>query len=411
MRRSPAFIGSFVTLSSILAACTQATGPIAPPIMGSPINVGAIVSLTGSQATDGQMVKEGYLYCQDWINAKGGVFVGGIGHPLNIQVEDDQSRPSLAADTAERLISKDHVSLLLGASSNSTTAKAAPVAERHQVPMVSPGGSADAIFNSQYHYLFSVLAPDSRQLQAIIDMALAQTPKPQSVSLLFASDSVSWAMATAGSAYATSQGLNVVSGVSYPTGLNDFRGQLGAAAAPGPDLIIEAGHPSESVRTVQQAQQMGIQPKLLAFTDGPGTYDFTSSLHKAANYAAGATQWTPSARTPISYFVDSYHYSLGYSAKFGHLPDQHSAAATAACLTLEVAIEQANSTLPQWVRDSLGVIDLNTFFGEIKFDDRGANLAKSVYVEQVLGGRNILVWPPNLASTRPHYPDPGWAKR
>jgi branched-chain amino acid transport system substrate-binding protein len=357
------------------------------------------------------MVREGYLFCQDWINAKGGVVVKGIGHPLNIQIEDDQSRPSLAADATERLISKEHVSLLLGASSNSTTAKAAPVAERHQVPMVSPGGSADGIFNAQYHFLFSVLAPDSRQLQAILDMALAQTPKPQTVSILFASDSQSGAMATAGAQYAAAQGLSVVSGVSYPSGVNDLRGQLGAVAAPGPDLIIEAGHPSESVRTVQQAQQMNIQPKLLAFSSGPGTYEFTSILHKSANYSAGATQWTPSARTPISYFVDSFHYSLAYSTKFGHLPDQHSAAATAACLTLEVAIEQANSTVPNWVRDSLGVIDLNTFFGQIKFDGRGANMAKAVYVQQVQGGRNILVWPPTLASARPRYPDPGWAKR
>jgi hypothetical protein len=63
------------------------------------------------------------------------------------------------------------------------------------------------------------------------------------------------------------------------------------------------------------------------------------------------------------------------------------------------------------VRDSLGVIDLNTFFGEIKFDGRGANMTKAVYVQQVQGGRNILVWPPTLASARPRYPDPGWAKR
>ena len=81
------------------------------------------------------------------------------------------------------------------------------------------------------------------------------------------------------------------------------------------------------------------------------------------------------------------------------------------CLTLEVAIEQANSTLPRWVRDSLAVMDLNTFFGEIKFDDRGANAVKPVYVQQVQAGRTVLVWPPDVASARPRYPDPGWAKR
>ncbi len=277
--------------------------------------------------------------------------------------------------------------------------------------MVAPGGSSDSFFNNQFHYVFSVLAPDSRQLQGVIDMALAQTPKPQTVAFLFASDSVSGQIATAGSQYAAAQGLNVVSGLSYSTGVNDLRGPLRLVAAMNPDLIIEVGHPSESVSTVQQAQQLNMQPKLLAFTNGPGTAAFGTILHKTANYATGTTQWTPAARNPISYFLDSFHYSLAFAAQFGHLPDQHAAAATGACLTLEVAIESANSALPQWVRDSLAVIDLNTFFGEIKFDSRGANTAKPVYVEQVQAGRTVLVWPPAVASARPRYPDPGWAKR
>jgi len=403
--------GSFVTLSSILAACTQAATPIGPPATAVPIKVGAITSLTGSQATDGQMVNEGYLFCQDWINAKGGIPVQGVAHPLSIKIVDDQSRPSLAASATEQLISKDHISLLLGPSNDADAAKAAGVAEQHQVPMVSPGAGSDAIFNTNFHYFFSVLAPNSRALQGVIDMALAQRPKPQSVAFLFASDSLSSAMAYSAADYAAAQGLHVAYGTSYPTGVNDLRGQLGAVAGTSPDVIIEAGHPAESVRTVQQAEQMNIQPKLLAFSDGPGAYAFTSTLHKSANYAAGATQWTPAARNPINYFIDSFHYSLAYAKPFGHLPDQHSAAATAACLTLEVAIEQANSTVPRWVRDSLAVLDLYTFFGEIKFDGRGSNTAKSVYVQQVQAGRTVLVWPPAIASARPRYPDPGWAKR
>lgn len=412
MRRGLPLIGSFITLSTLLAACGPAgawSGATSPT--GSVINVGAIVSLTGSQATDGLMVRDGYLFCQNWINAKGGITVQGIGHPISIEIEDDQSRPSLAADATERLISTNHVSLLLGPSGSATTLKAAPVAERHQVPMVAPGGSSDAFLNSQYHYVFSVLAPDSSQLQAVIDMALAQTPRPQTVAFLFASDSTSEPIAAAGGAYAAARGLVVLSGLSYTTGVNDFRVLLAAVAAQNPDLIIEAGHSSESVRTVQQAQQMNVQPKLLAFTNGPGAPVFTNTLHKSANYATGTTQWTPAARNPTSYFLDSFHYSLAFAAQFGHLPDQHAAAATAACLTLEVAIESANSALPQWVRDSLAVVDLNTFFGEIKFDSRGANTAKPVYVEQVQAGRTVLVWPPAVASARPRYPDPGWAKR
>jgi len=379
--------------------------------LGNTINVGAVLSLTGSQSDSGQMAKEGYLFCQDWINGKGGVILRGAGHRLNIDIADDQSRPSIAASVTEQLISQSHDSLLLGPANDATTSRAAPVAEHHQVPMVTDGASSDAIFNNHYHYLFGVLAPNSHQFQGVIDMALAQDPKPQSMAILAASDSLSAEVASATVSYAQAKGLNVVYGASYPSGVNDLSGQLGAAGGAGPDLLLEAGHPAESVRTVQQAEQMKIQPKLLAFSDGPGTPQFTGDLHKAANYSVGTTQWAPAARNRTSHFIDSFHYSLAFAAQFGHMPDQHAAAATAACLTLEVAIEQANSTQPRWVRDALAVLDINTFFGEIKFDDRGANGVKPVYVQQVQAGQTVLIWPPDVASARLRYPDPGWAKR
>jgi branched-chain amino acid transport system substrate-binding protein len=156
---------------------------------------------------------------------------------------------------------------------------------------------------------------------------------------------------------------------------------------------------------------MNIQPKLLGFTNGPGAALFAADLHKAANFAVGATQWAPAARNPISYFLDSFHYALAFAAQFGHMPDEHAGAATAACLTLEVAIERAASTDPAKVRDALAATDLSTFFGQIKFDDRGANAVKPIYVQQVQSGFAVLVWPPDVASARPRYPDPGWAKR
>ena len=390
-----------------MAACAPNQASERPT--GEPINVGAVLSLTGSQSTGGQMAKEGFLFCQNWINGNGGIRVQGVGHPLNLDMVDDQSRPSIAAALTDQLIAEHHT-LLLGPTNDATAAKAAPIADQHGVPMVSSGASSDGIFNNNYHEFFSVLSPDSRQFQDLIDMAVTLNPRPQSVSLLFASDALSAEVAYATSVYAQAKGLNVISGTSYPTGVNDLRAELGAVAGLGPDVILEIGHPSESIRTMQEAQQMGIQPKLLGFTSGPGNSTFVSGLRKSANFSFGTTQWTPAARNPGGDFLDSYHYALAYQSQFGHLPDDHAAAATAACLTLDTAIEQANSALPQWVRDSLGVVDTKTFFGPIKFDGRGINVAKPVYVEQVQSGQPVLVWPSDVASAWPHYPDPGWAK-
>ncbi len=407
MRRLARLLGLFVTLGAILSAC--ASNQVSRQLTGEPLAVGAVVSLTGSQSDGGQMAKEGFLFCQSWINANGGIAVQGSRHPLTIDMVDDQSRPSIAAAMTQQLIAQHHT-LLLGPTNDATAARAAPVAEQRGVPMISTGATSDAMFNNNYHYVFSVLAPDTQQFQGLIDMALTLNPRPQSVSLLFASDSLSTEVAYATAAYDQARGLNVLYGTSYATGVNNLSSQLGAAAAPGPDLLLEIGHPLDSVRMVQQAQQMNIQPKLLGFNDGPGNGVFVADLHKSANFSFGTTQWTPAVRNPSSWFMDSYHYALAYQAQFGHLPDEHSAAATAACLTLKVAIEQENSALPQWVRESLAAVNTKTFFGPIRFDGRGANTAKPVYVQQVQSGETVLVWPASVASSRPRYPDPGWAK-
>jgi branched-chain amino acid transport system substrate-binding protein len=401
---------ALLTLSVLLAACSPSQAMISGP-SGTPITVGALLSLTGSQAESGQMAKEGYLFCQNWVNGKGGINLKGIGHPLNIDIADDQSRPSIAAAVTAQLIDRNHDKLLLGATNDATALRAALVAEQHQVPMISSGASTEAIFRTNYHWFFSVLTPRGRQLRDVIDMAVAQQPRPQSAAILYASDSLSTEVAMSAGVYANAQGLNIVYTGAYPAGVNDFREHLGAAAGAGAELLLEAGHPSESVRIVQQAQQMNVQPKLLAFSDGPGASEFTDTLRKSANYAVGTTQWAASARNPISYFMDSFHYALAFSAQFGHLPDQYAAAATAACLTMEVAIERARSAAPERVRTQLTDIDLKTFFGEIQFDDRGSNIAKPIYVEQVQSGRAVLIWPTYVATARPRYPDPGWAKR
>lgn len=80
-------------------------------------------------------------------------------------------------------------------------------------------------------------------------------------------------------------------------------------------------------------------------------------------------------------------------------------------MTLGVAIERAGSIESAKVRAALAAIDLKPFFGEIKFDERGVNTAKPIYVEQVQSGRTVVVWPPDVASARPRCHDPGWAKR
>jgi len=405
--RCPAFLLPLAT-ALVVAGCSSEAAR--PQPQGDPIVIGAPLALTGSLSGEGQMAQEGYYFCRNWVNAKGGVYVGGAWHPLVVNVQDDQSRASVSAQVTERLISQDHVHLLLGPVGNLAADRDAAVAEAHQVPILL-SSSAEGTFNRQFQYVFGVASPASHYLQGVVDMALSLTPAPQSAAILFASDAFSSEVANDLNAYAATKGLNVVYFDSFPGGTNDLRGKLGAIAATAPDLVLGVGGPSDTVVTMEAARQLDVHPRLFAFTSGPGDPGFLSDMKQSAEYVYDSTQWAAGARLPIGYFLDGKTYAAQYLAAYGHRPDPYSAAGTAGCLALEVATERAGTTEPQAVRSALAALDLQTFYGEIRFDSRGLNVFKPMEVEQVQDGLAVVVWPPAAATGRPRYPMPAWDQR
>jgi branched-chain amino acid transport system substrate-binding protein len=404
-RATHVFLGVATVL---LAACTSAPGRPGP--QGEPITIGAALALTGSLSDQGQYLQEGYYFCRDWINAKGGVFIRGVWHPLVITLRDDESRASLSAQATEQLISQDHVQLLLGPVGNLAADRDAAVADGHGVPILL-GSSAEGTFNRQFQYVFGVASPGSHYLQGVVDMAMTLSPAPQSAAILFAGDTFSSDVANTLNAYAASKGLSVVYFDSYPPGTNDLRRKLAALGAATPDLVLEVGEAADSVVTMEQARELNVSARMFAFSAGPESPGFLSDLKQTAEYVYSSTQWSANARVAISYFLGGKAYAAQYFAAYGHLPNANSAAATAACLTAEVAMERAGSTEPTAVRNALANFDLLTFFGEIRFDSRGLNVFKAMEVEQVQDGSTVVVWPPATATAHPRYPTPSWEKR
>ncbi len=378
---------------------------------GEVVRIGAVLPLTGSLAQEGQLAKEGYLFWQDWINARGGLEISGIRHRVRMTIGNDDSRPSVSGEVTERLIAQDGIRLLLGPYGNPATARDAAVADQHQVPMVVAHAAAESLFDGRYRYLFAVVNPARKHLEGLIDMVLTLTPRPQSVAILYANDSVSRDTALGARDYAAAKGIAVTYFASYPSGTNTLRSQLAEVAAVNPDMLLESGHVEESIVTIREARELNLHPRLYGFTEGPSSELFARGLQRSADFVFGATQWTALARTPSGGFLSSSDYVSTYTVRYGHAPTVESAASTAACLALAAALEKAGSFDPQRVRDALAGLRLNSFFGELRFDERGANVYKPMYVEQTQAGKRVVVWPPDAASGHPRYPTPGWDQR
>lgn len=398
-------------LAVLASSCgTQATRPA---VRGPDILVGAALSLTGSLAQEGHLTQQGYQLWLGWVNARGGIEIGGVRHRVRLTILDDQSRAGVAGEVAQQLIDRDHVQFLLGPYGSETTAAVAAVADARRTPLVEGGGAAPDIFSHGYRYVFGVLSPTDRYMTGVIDLAATLRPRPRTVAVLSADDSFSQAIAQSVVAYAPVRGLEVVSNQRYPAGSTDVSTVVARARAAQPDLVINTGHLAEAVAIQQAAKQQELDARMFAYSVGPSTPDFVSELGPDADYVFDGSQWTPQVRYQPQVYLTVSEYVAAYRAAFRTLdaPSYIVAESTAAGLGLELGIEHAGTTRPDPVRQALAALDVMTFYGRLKFDPRGVNVYKPMVVEQIQQGRHHTVYPPAMADARPEYPAPPWSER
>jgi len=405
------FPSLLVTIALIAVACGGTSGN--QPATGEPIIFGTAIALTGSLNKEGLLAKQGYDLWFDWIKERGGITVNGVKHPVQLIYEDDQSKSAQTAILVQKLITEKHANFILGPYGSAATSTAAAEIEVNKIPMVEGNGAAQSIFSRGYKYTFAVLSPANLYLQGVLDMAATLSPKATRVAILYADDPFSVEVFEGVKAYAPQKGMQVVFSAKYTSGSTDVTGVVTAAKAQNPDILLNSGHFAEAVAIHRAAKDLKVNAKIFAYSVGPSTPDFIQSLSKAADYVYDGSQWTPEVKYTPDFYLSVSDYVAAYKRKFStnDPPDYHVAESTAACLALQRAIENAGSLDPQKVRDALARLDVMTFFGRIKFDDRGVNIYKPMVVEQIQNGVHYTVFPKDVANGTPQYPTPPWDQR
>ena len=399
-------------LALALLTCLMApTVPVAAA--GDTILFGAPVSLTGSLAKEGHLTQEGYEIWKNYINAHGGLKVGGKTYKVDIKYYDDESKNDTSAQLAERLIDQDHVNFLLGPYGSGTSFTVAGIAERKKVPMVEGNGAAEKIFNQGFKYTFGVLSPARRYLEGILALGKAQKPAAQTVAITAASDAFSQEVAQGAAAWAGANGIKVVYNNKYPDTATDVSSIVSALKQTNPDIILNAGHLQDALLVQKGLREQNVMAKIYGYSVGPDTPDFATSLGGDANDVMGGAQWSESVKYhgEPGFMRTAPEYAKAVEDTYHHHADYHNAESTAACLAFQYAIQRAGSLDPEKVRDALAKLDVTTFYGIIKFDSRGLNVYKPMVVNQIQKGRLLTVWPTGLAVAKPVYPAPPWGQR
>jgi branched-chain amino acid transport system substrate-binding protein len=372
---------------------------------GDTLSLGASMSLSGSLEKEGKLTQQGYDYCASTVNAKGGVKVGDRTLRLHIDYQDDQSQPDTAGQLVDQFNDKGY-KLILGPYGTPTTGAAMAVIERNGQVMVDSSGADDKLFTKGYRRTFAVLSAASVYASSIVnaihDLA---TPKPVSIVFLSADDGFSTTAAAAGEARARTLGFTVLPGQRFPAGATDVSSALTKVKPSKPDVIIGSVHLAEGIAIIKQAAELGVKPAGgFAETVAPPTPDFVQTLGSKANGVLSSSQWVPEATGSETIFGSATDYQAGFRAAFGRDPEYHNAEATAACLAMVLAVRNTGSTDPNKVRAALAALNEQSFFGPLKFNDRGENVTKPMSVVQIQDGKLVTVWPKDQAAGKLIWP-------
>lgn len=406
MRSRTLAVAAVITASSlVVAGCGSKGEAKSTGAAGSKtLAIGAALSLTGKLAREGVLTKEGYQLCQEKVNAKGGVDIGGTKVKLDIQYQDDTSKPDVAAQLVDQFNDKG-LKLILSSYGSANTEAQAAVIERNGQLMVDSAGADNKIFSKGYKRTFAVLSPATEYAASIVKaIAELATPKPKSVVFLSADDGFSKTVTEGGMKTAKEAGFTVLDPQYFPNGTSDVSSALTKVKGQHPDVIIGSVHLVEGVAIIKQAKELGVTPTGFGESVAPPTPDFAKTLGAQAENVLGSSQWTDATKGTDKYFGTAKDYTKDIQAKYGHAPDYHNAEASAACLALVLATEKAASSKADAVRNALSGLDTESFFGKIKFDSTGQNLYKPMSVIQIQNGKALTVWPAESAEAKMIWP-------
>jgi branched-chain amino acid transport system substrate-binding protein len=390
-----------------LAALALAGWAVAPASADDVIRFGAAVSLTGALSTEAKQMKDGYDFYLTQINERGGIAVGGKKYKVEIVYYDDGSNPETAAKLTEKLLTEDKVNFVLGPYGSGPSLTATTVAEKHQVPMVLAHAASTAIYTRNYKYIFGTLTLIDQYFGSILDMTAQLKPKPKSVAILAENALFPQAAAEAGVKKAETLGFQLVYNEKYPSGIKDMSSNMAAIREKNPDILLSAGYTPDMILLVRQMHEMGVKPKMLAFALGPSLPTWVPTLHDQAEGTIEPIQWSPNMKWKDQIFGwTAQDYADIYKKQFGYVPDYHPPQSTAALEVYQAALEKTGSFDPQKVRDAIAATELMTAYGPIKFDERGANVAKGMAVMQIQNGVSVVVYPADAATGKLLYPLP-----
>ncbi len=355
-------VSVLLILTMLLSAC-GGTGASAPA--EETIKIGWIGSLTGDQAVWGTCESNTIKMLIEEVNTKGGI----LGKTVEGIYYDTKGDAAEAVNATKRLISQDGVVAILGPNASGQAISISAVLEQYKVPDIATVATNPKVTvnddGSVKAYNFRVCFIDPYQGAVAAGYAYDKLGLKNAAILYDVASDYSQGFTEFFEKTFTEKGGTIVAKEGFKEGDVDFRPQLSKIKETNPDLILMPYYYKEVALSANQARELGIKATLIGGDGWPSEQLMTM----AANAIEG------------SYIVNHLDFSDpevkplqdAYIAKYNLPLELNGYMANDAFLLLKAAIEDANTTDPVKITESLTKVSVKGVTGTIKISEENHN--------------------------------------
>jgi len=346
------------------------------------IKVGINAPITGDIPKVGEGTKYAAQMWLEDINKAGGIEVGGKKYPVELVIEDNESKAESAVKANTKMITEDEVIVIVGPQSSKQAVPAGDVANNYETPMITPW-STNPDSTKDRPFVFRGCFLDPFQGPVLANFITEEFGFTKAAVLYdVASDYPKGLAEFFKIAWEKIHGAgSVVAYESFTTKDADFSSQLSKIAQSGAQVLFTPQYYNEVALIVQQAHELGWTGPIVGSDSwgsaetvtlcGKDCYGLFFSSHYAAAGAKGATKE----------FIDRYEKTYGYT------PDDVAALTWDSLRLVQQAIENSGKITGKIkndrkaVRDALAQIkNFKGITGDMTFTEEGDPIKCAVIV-------------------------------
>jgi branched-chain amino acid transport system substrate-binding protein len=375
MRKSWVFIISCLVISLIFIPSAWCKTKV--------IKIGINAPMTGDIPKVGEGTKFAAQMWLEDIKAAGGLEVGGKKYPVQLVIEDNESKAESAVKVNTKMITEDEVLVIVGPQASKQAIPAGEVANNYKTPMISPW-STNPDTTKDRPYVFRGCFLDPFQGPVLANFIKEEFGFTKAAVLYdVASDYPKGLAEFFKDAWEKLNGAgSVVAFESFTTKDADFSSQLTKIIKSGAEVLFTPQYYNEVALIVQQAHELGWNKPIVGSDSwgsaetvelcGKDCYGLFFSTHYAAAGAKGATKA----------FIDRYN------KKYGYVPDDVGALTWDALGIVQTAIQSMGKITGNIekdrkdVRDAMAKIkEFNGITGKMTFTEDGDPIKCAVIVK------------------------------